>query len=156
MSFDIHSENETKPKSCCFFGHRDAPFTMRDQIKLAVKIMIVTGLADCFYVGTHGNFDKMALGAVKELQREYPHIRYQVALAYPPDERTARLYGDNAVYPQSTQNAPAKFAVYDRNDWIIEQSRYVITYITRTSGGAYHFVTKARNKGLTIIPLGKQ
>ena len=143
-----------KENTCCFFGHRDTPFRLREQLKLAVRILIVTGVADCFYVGTHGNFDKMAYGILQELQKQYPHIRYYVVPAYPLNERTKALYGDHAVYPDNiTEPVDPKFAVYDRNDWMIRQSRYVLCYITRSYGGAHHFVTKAEQNGLIIVNL---
>lgn len=151
MGLDSHFKSETKEKTCCFFGHRDTPFALREQIKLAIRIMILTGQADCFYVGTHGNFDRMVYGVLKELRRQYPHIHCHVVLAYPPDDKTKKWYGDDAVYPDSTAAVDPKFAVYDRNDWMIERSRYVICYIAHATGGAYHFVDKARGKGLTVI-----
>ncbi|MBQ1414095.1 MAG: hypothetical protein IIY93_13025 [Clostridia bacterium] len=145
---------QSKEKTCCFFGHRDSPFRLREQLKLAVRVMIVTGVAERFYVGNHGNFDKMAYGVLCELQKEYPHIRYYVVPAYALNDRMRTIYGDHVAYPDDrTEEIDPKFAIYDRNDWIIRQSRYVICYLARSYGGASHFVRKAEKNGLIVLNL---
>ena len=45
---------------CSFFGHRDAPATIREQMAEAAEQLIQDG-ADLFLVGNQGAFDAMAL-----------------------------------------------------------------------------------------------
>jgi len=69
---------------CCFFGHRDAPESCYSLLEKTIEELIVNEDADEFYVGTHGNFDAMALRALRLLKQRHPSITYSVVLAYMP------------------------------------------------------------------------
>lgn len=144
-------ENE---KVCCFFGHRDAPEILLPAISAAVRALIEAEEVSVFLVGGHGNFDRLAAEAVASLRQEYPHIRLLLAAAYGSALRNAgeELY-DEAFVPAALRGVPAKAAIPRRNRWMVGQSRYVIAFLERETGGAYGAVAYARQKGKKILLL---
>ncbi|MCM1334122.1 MAG: hypothetical protein NC084_02490 [Bacteroides sp.] len=138
--------------TCTFFGHRDAPSSLRDRLKDVLRELIETRGADLFYVGNHGSFDRMATSALYELSAEYPSIRCYTVLAYLPDRE--RAPGElPTVFPEGIKLIPKRYAISYRNRFMVEQSDTVISYITYSFGGAAKFTELARRKGKTVINL---
>ena len=79
---------------CTFFGHKDAPQSISEQVENTIIDLIKNRDATEFYVGNHGNFDKMAYHALKRVHKIYPNIRYSVVIAYLSDssEKTILRY----------------------------------------------------------------
>jgi len=140
---------------CTFFGHRDCPESIKPLLYQAVKELIESGKADTFYVGNHGNFDRMALSVLRELSKQYPNISYFEVLAYMPQKKSEFDTHDysRTILPESVAAAPKKFAILRRNDWMLRQCDYVITYVTRNFGGASNFAKKSAKKRKNIIAL---
>ena len=61
--------------------------------------------------------------------------------------------GEDTILPSGIENIPKKFAISYRNQWMIEQSEYVITYVTHSFGGAAQFEAMAKKKGERIIQI---
>ena len=135
--------------SCTFFGHRDCPSIIRGVLSAEIERLIDEKGADTFYVGTQGNFDRMAYAALVELRKRYQHIKIYRVLAYMPKP------GDNdtadTIVPEGIENAHPRYAIVHRNNWMIDHSDYVIAYVTHTFGGAYQAVERAKKKGKIII-----
>lgn len=136
-----------------FFGHSDAPDTLRDKLKDVLIGLIINRGADLFYVGNNGNFDRLALSVLKELKTAYSYIEYRVVLAYMPTGNSAGLA--NTEYPEGIELVPKRFAICFRNKWMIEQSDVVVTYVVRGYGGAAKFAELARKKGKIVWNLGR-
>ena len=51
----------------CFFGHSDAPWRIQPKLREVILNLIDNEGADEFYVGNHGNFDRMAIAVLSEL-----------------------------------------------------------------------------------------
>ena len=125
-------------KVCCFFGHRDAPDTLVDD------------LYTTFLVGGHGNFDFLAAQTVRQLRMVYPHIRLVLVAAYASALCSPRVREggfDEAFVPDTLAKVPFKAAIVCRNRWMAEQTDFVIAYVIRAEGGAYTAVEHARKKG---------
>lgn len=150
--FSSDTAHQTVNHTCCFFGHRDTAPSMREPLKQAIEALITSGQADHFYVGDQGNFDRMAYDVLKELKAAYPHIVYNVVLAYLPRKI---IRDDNVIYPAKLAMIAKQFAIPYRNDWMIRNSSYVICHIVRSTGGAAAFVNEAKKNGLTVIPITK-
>ena len=60
---------------CTFFGHRDAPDTIRPLLRETLTGLIERQDVRQFYVGNQGNFDAMARSVLEELQTTH-EIRY--------------------------------------------------------------------------------
>lgn len=137
-------------KSCCFFGHRDTPESVKPKLTGAIMRLIVENGVTDFYVGNQGRFDSLVLSVIKEIAIEFPQIRYTVVLAYLPDDRNA-VTDTNTVYPEGLENVPRRFCIARRNDWMIRKAKYVICYVDHITGGAARFMEKARRQNKVIV-----
>ena len=137
--------------ACTFFGHRDCPSSIRGVLATEIEKLISHHQVNTFYVGTHGNFDRMAYAALVELRKRYQHIKIYRVLAYMPKP------GDNdtadTIVPEGVENAHPRYAIVYRNNWMIDHSDYVIAYVTHTFGGAYQAVERTRKKGKIMIQI---
>ena len=138
--------------TCCFFGHRDTPSEISDKLERAIINLIENKSVDSFYVGNQGGFDSMVRNTLKKLKIKYPHINYAVVLAYMPTRADGQDYSDT-IYPDGLENVPPKFAIDWRNRWLIDNSAYVIAYISRSYGGAAKFYGLAVKKKKRVINL---
>ena len=144
-------------KSCTFFGHRDCPSSIKPKLREVLIDLLENHAVDTFYVGQQGAFDGIVRSVLKELVLVYPHIRYAVVLERLPtkrDEFDTRDYSDTML-PEGIETVHPRFAISWRNRWMINQSDYVVTYITHPWGGAAQFAEMAARKGKTVISICK-
>ena len=142
--------------NCIFFGHRDSPEGIYEDLKNAIRILITSENVSVFYMGNNGSFDQLALSVLQELKITYPHIRCQVVLAYLPHGTNNNESAFDTIFPAEVATAPARFAIDRRNDWLIRQSNTVVTYVTHSFGGAAKFKKKALVNQKRIIELSAQ
>ena len=83
--------------TCTFFGHKDTPDEVKDKLRQTIITLIEEKGVTNFYIGNHGNFDRMVLSVLKELSKLYPQIRYSVVLAY-LTQNTNEDYS-NTIFP---------------------------------------------------------
>lgn len=131
-----------------FCGHR------RLQDKDKVKAWLESTLAelikqgaDTFYLGGYGDFDNLSADVLRNLKRTNPNIR--LAFIVPYLGRTGEGY-DETIYPE-LENVPPRFAISKRNEWMVQKSDIVVTYITHTYGGAFQTFNFANRKRKKII-----
>lgn len=136
--------------TCTFFGHSNTALEIRGKLKTTIIDLIENRSVDLFYVGDKGNFDKLALSILREIDAIYP-IRYYIVLAYLPKEKTDYP----TLFPEGIETVPKRFAINFRNKFMVEQSDMVISYITRSYGGAVKFVEMAVKKKKTVINLAE-
>ncbi len=135
-----------------FFGHSDAPLSVAKNLRqILIKLIEIEG-ADEFYVGNHGVFDRMVAGVLRELKQKYPQISFRIVLAYMPTNNE-NLDLSNTIYPEGLELVPLRFAIIRRNEWMIKNCDTVITYVTRTAGGAARFSELAHKRNKRIINL---
>ena len=138
--------------TCTFFGHSECYGLSREILKTAITELIQKGV-DTFYVGNHGEFDRMVYGCLKQLQMEFPHISVSIVLAYLPGKKQNGEDLTDTMYPE-IEGHP-KFAIARRNQWMIHASNYCLCYIDHTWGGAYQFARIAKHRNLKVINLGQ-
>lgn len=140
-----------------FFGHRDCPDSVRPQLRKMLVELIETQEVDTFYVGSQGKFDSLVLTVLEELSPKYPHIRYEVVLAYFPIRRKESTLPDfpHTLLPEGIEKVPPRFAISWRNQWMLRRADVVVTYLNRNWGGAARFAALARKQGKRVLPLGK-
>ena len=136
-----------------FVGHRDTPQNVYPLLCETLRTLIQTDAATAFYVGDRGEFDRMVLRVLAELKKVYPHIDYQIVLAYMPRRKDESISVHPSVFPAEVAVAPARFAIDRRNRWMIENSDVVVTYVRRSYGGAARFQEVALRKGKRVIAL---
>ena len=138
--------------ACTFFGHRDAPDTVLPALVQTIEELVVNKHVSCFYVGTHGAFDRFAYTALKQAKTQYPQISVNVVLAYMPTVKDER-YGEDSLLPEGIETVPKRFAIHYRNQWMLRHASYVVSYVSRDYGGAAKYVNRAKKQGKTIISL---
>ncbi len=145
----------TDMKTCIFFGHRDAPVTVKPRLMSCVESLIVEHGVTKFYVGNQGNFDRMAKSVLQTLQKKYAYIIYYIVLAYFPSQKE-EVDDAETIYPDGLETVPRRFAISHRNRWMLQQSDYVVGYITHSWGGAAQFFAQAKRQGKQVINLGEE
>ncbi len=138
---------------CTFFGHRECPETIKPVLKNTLADLIVNHGVDLFYVGNQGQFDAYVRAILRELVQKYPQTHYAVVLAYMPGARNEYEDFSDTMLPEGIESVHPRFAISWRNDWLLRQTDFVVTYITHTWGGAYKYAEKAKMQGKTVINL---
>ena len=90
---------------------------------------------------------------LKKLKQEYPQINYAVVLVYMPGKKTECDDYSDTMLPEGIEFVHPHYAISWRNNWMLKQSDYVVTYITHSYGGAAQYAKKAVNVGRIVIDL---
>ena len=140
---------------CTFFGHGNAPQELYPRIVEVIENLIAEKQVDCFYVGNNGSFDYMVRKALKELATKHPHIRYSVVLSYLPQEKDELGIYDysDTVYPEGLEDVHPRYAICRRNEWMVDNSDIVVTYVKHNYGGANRYKQLAMRKAKQIVEL---
>ena len=136
---------------CTFFGHSDTPETIKPMLKATITEVIEKENVTDFYVGNHGNFDRMAISILSELEKTRS-IRFFVVLAYQPTEKES-AYLTHSVLLSGIVPLPPRFTSNSRNRFMLENADIVITYVTHSWGGAAKFKQMAEKRQKRIIEL---
>ena len=136
---------------CTFFGHRDCPDTIKPKLRQVLINLINNHNVDMFYVGNQGRFDAIVRSELRDLQREYPRINYAVVLAYMPGKQTEYDDYSDTMLPEGIEPVHPRYAISWRNNWMLKQSDYVVTYITHSYGGAAKYAKKGMRNGKRCI-----
>lgn len=142
--------------ACTFFGHRDCPEIIKSKLKELLIDLITHHNVDMFYVGNQGRFDGIVRGVLRELKKEYPQIDYAVVLAYIPGKQTEYDDYSDTMLPEGFESVHPRHAISWRNNWMLQQSDYVVAYITHSWGGAAQFAERAKRQEKTVINLEYQ
>lgn len=144
-------------KICCFAGHANINYKEKVKIKLKKEIsnLIEKENVTTFYSGGKGAFDWLCAETVDELRKDYPFIKSYWVLSYMPkekDEYTERISKifDDTVYP-NIENTPQRFAIVKRNEWMVNNSNFLISYVEHDCGGAYKMLEYAKKKHIEVI-----
>ncbi len=164
-------------KVCAFLGndyeHFATPKLINERIKKEILRVIQEDGVNTFYVGEIGQYEKDAYDTLLEVQTEYPELSFKIYLVVssvsklhphhkrtedtPVDDNGITYIGrpfDDFIFPDEVALSPKKWSISRRNDWIINNTHYIISY-NATQGRAYKFCEKARRKGVKIIELAE-
>ena len=139
--------------ACTFFGHSDCPETIRPNLQAVLIDLIVNQNIEMFYVGNQGQFDAIVRNVLRVLKMDYPSINYAVVLAYMPGKKSEYEDHSDTMLPEGMEMVHPRYAISWRNNWMLRQSEYVVTYITRTWGGAAQYAAKAKRLKKNVINL---
>ena len=141
---------------CTFFGHRDCPSSVRPKLRAVVVKLIEQHGVDRFYVGHQGAFDAMVRAVLLELAEVYPHISYAVVLEQLPSPRDESVWDfSDTIFPEGLETVPPRFAIARRNEWMLRQADFVVTYVTHSWGGAVQYAEKAQRQGKRVLNLAE-
>ena len=139
--------------SCTFFGHRNCPDSVKTILRKVLVDLIEDHGVDMFYVGNQGQFDAMVRSTLQELKKVYPQTDYAVVLAYMPGKQSEYDDYSDTMLPEGIEFVHPRYAISWRNNWMLRQAEYVVTYITHSWGGAYQYAEKARRQKKNVINL---
>lgn len=143
-------------KSCCFTGHRDIPEHLHGdvftEVCAEIKRLYDIGVRR-FIAGGAIGFDMICAKAVLFLKEELDGIT--LTLALPCKNHDAKwavsdkidffnvlVKADETVY---VSEAYSRYCMFKRNRFMVDNSRYCISYCQRESGGSYYTVKYARS-----------
>ena len=158
-------------KKICFIGHRHIYNynEIREKLYNIVKEEIKKG-CKFFTMGTHGEFDEMALSVCRELKKIYTDIEIEVVITsfktIEPIIDHDPIFGDEKYIPYSD----VKTTMYDieeeyykrkivvSNQQMIDNCDTLICYVntTKTYGGSILAYKYAKKKGLQLVNLYNQ
>ena len=148
-------------KNITVFGHSYLYYDKEELEKIA-KLIIekienenFTGI----YIGGYGRFDSSVARKVKDIKKEYANFKSSLVLAYPnPKWDKYDISLINETYDENFMpdfgSVPAKFAILKRNEWMIDNSDFIIFHIDFTMGGAYKAYQYAKRKKKNFVNLG--
>lgn len=139
--------------ACTFFGHRDCPDSLKARLQSVVIDLITNHDVDMFYVGNQGGFDRLVRGVLREITQECPRAQYAVVLAYMPSERPVLGDTSDTLLPEGIELVHPRYAISWRNNWMLQQSDFVIAYVAHSWGGAARYMQKAIRSGKIVINL---
>lgn len=126
-----------------------------DTTAVVVELIEQHGV-DRFFVGRQGAFDAMAHSVLQELAEVHPHISYAVVLERLPEPRDKAVWDfSDTIFPEGLEAVPSRFAISRRNEWMLKQSDFVVTYITHNWGGAAQYAEKAQRQDKRVLNLAE-
>lgn len=150
--------------SCTFAGHRVLYHSdLKEKIENSILSLLQSDSHALFYLGGMGEFDYACVNILHIIRKKYPHYSFSIILVLPYMIQQLNLKKDYFEYAYDEIILPAelddlhyKAAIPKRNQWMIDHSEYLITYLFRNHGGAWNTIRYAEKKKKTIIPLIKQ
>ncbi len=143
-----------------FIGHRQIfSNTLPRRLIEAIKAEIENGCLS-FTMGTHGEFDKLALQSCRKLREEYPGLQIEVVLTslhtiQKSNEWDRAPYSDVNTVFYDIEEAHFKQRITLSNRKMIDASDALICYVDERAyrSGAKTAMRYAKRKGLRIINL---
>lgn len=116
-------------KSCFLFGHADAPQSVLPILEQAIEDEIAHGTS-VFYVGYHGNFDRIAACALRSVKHRHSEISIMLVLAYHPAEQAIEApQGFDGTYYPPLVGVPRRYAIVRANQYMVKASDSLICYV---------------------------
>lgn len=161
-----------KEKTCFFAGHRPYRFTylpeeekeffdtLTGKIEKTVQELFEKGF-DTFLCGGKIGFDIMCSEAVIKLKKKHPEVRLVCMLPFEnhhtdfPSEWQSRFIKilDACDFIDYVSPIDIMGCYYDRNQKMIDNSEYMVTYFDGKGGGTARVVAAAQSGKLKIINL---
>lgn len=149
-------------KRCCFAGHSDIwDSSLAEKIKSVVEDLILNHNVREFWVGNYGNFDGSAASVIRELQKTYTDVKLDLVIPYLTksiNEYKELYYKkcDNILIADIPENTPKRFHITKANEYMVNNSDFLICYIQRSWGGAITTYKYAKRKNLQIFNIAEQ
>lgn len=133
-------------RTCFFIGHREAPDSLLSQLSAEIERHITEYGVTEFVVGKYGHFDALTAKCVKVAKKRHPEVTLTLLLPYHPYDRpTPTPPGfDGSFYPPGMETVPKRAAIIRANQYMVEHSEYLITYVQHSVSNAWDLVEYAR------------
>ncbi len=107
-----------------------------------------------FYVGNHGDFDRLTASAIKRTQKRLGRENSSLILVLPYRNKDVEYYAqfyDDILFPLDPSVHP-KAAITQRNRWMVKQADLLIAYVEpNRTGGAAAALRYAEKEGIDIL-----
>ena len=131
--------------TCFLIGNRDTPDSVLETLISEVERHVVQYHVTEFVAGNYGNFDRLARTAVKHVKQNYPMIKFTLLLAYYPMKNIPDGI-DETLYPPKIEQIPKRAAIVRANQYMVEHSDYLITYVKHEMGNTWGLLEYARKR----------
>ena len=156
----ITKREKNMRRTISFFGHRSLwEKDLRKRLKAVVESKVCDEL-HCL-IGTHGDFDELALSVCRELRRTYPHIKISVVFTSlsifqnvkGETYSMADDYEDVETTTYEIEEEYLKKRIIVSNKKMIDESDLVICYVNmnKCNSGARIAVNYAMKQGKEVI-----
>lgn len=154
----------------CFIGHRKIGFGLiKERLTKAIENEIKNG-GNFFTMGTHGEFDEMALDCLRDIRKKHPNIIIEVVLTSLHKAQKKLLddyqfgkdyylqYMDVQTTTYEIEDEYFKRQIIVSNKKMIDECDVLICYVNikTNPSGAKLVMNYAKRKGLRIINLYKE
>ena len=149
--------NKTKIR-CSFAGHSEIHNqNLVETIKIKGKELITEYGVNEFWVGHYGDFDHYAAKAIRELKQEYD-IELVLVIPYLTkeiEEYKEEYYRnfDAVLMGDVPEKTPNKLKIIKANQYMVNESEYLICYVKNSWGGAAKTLEYAKRKKKNIRKL---
>ncbi len=132
-----------------FFGHSNMLEIEKKEIEIKLLKVIKEkfyNVETIFYLGDYGSFDfisKKCCLSLKNNKMKLVYITpYLEKLENEYIKQELKLYNE-IIYPE-LEKVPKRYAILERNKWMVKQADYIIFYINHSWGGAYKMLEYAK------------
>ena len=152
-----------RKKAVSCFGHREiAPIDivkLKNDLYKTLEQQIANDF-EIFLSGGRSEFDDLFASVVRTLKNSYSHIKLILVEPYFSNSLNLNkqyydIMYDSIIVPDELANVHYKKAITLRNQWMIDNSDLVISYVTRNYGGAYRSIKYAAQKNICVINFGE-
>ena len=152
-------------RKVCFIGHRQIfDRSVREKLKTTIENEIKNG-CEFFTMGTHGEFDELALSVCRELRKTYKDIKIEVVITSLKKIEKQLLYDDEfgkeyeipysdvSTIMYEIEETHFKKQITESNHQMIDDCDTLICYVNKkhNPSGAKLAMNYAKRKGLEII-----
>ena len=143
---------------CAFAGHSEIHNSnLVEEIKTTAKELITECGVNEFWVGHYGDFDHYAAKVIRELKQEYgielvlviPYLTKEI------EEYKEEYYRnfDPVLMADIPEKTPKKLKIIKANQYMVNESEYLICYVKNSWGGAAKTLDYAKQKKKKIYNL---
>lgn len=150
----------------CFIGHRNINDNIKERLRIAIEYEIKNNIKH-FLIGSHGDFDNLALSVCKELKTIYPDILIEVIVTSLHKANKQLIHDDIFGKQYFTPYNDVQLIMYEieeiyfkkritiSNQKMINECDILICYINNKKkySGAKIAMNYAKKKGLKIVNL---
>lgn len=142
--------------SACFCGHRDVSIhdtEMESKIHNTLLDLYQNHNIVNFLSGGMGNFDTICENEVLILKKTYPEIKLFLVIPYftKKTDNPLNYKYDALIYPNFRNQYHYKQIITRRNEYIVNNSEYIIAKVNYNHGGAYNTLKYAKKNNKKII-----
>ncbi len=149
-------------KICSFAGHGNVFIddAVYQKLKQTIENLIKNQHVHEFWVGNYGRFDETSAHCVHELRKQNPDIKLFLVVPYITNKITSnelyyeKIY-DGILTATISEKTPNKFKILQCNNYMVDNSDFLICFVEHSWGGASKTLEYAKKKKIKIINIAE-